>query len=64
MPIEYPMVVRVDNIGAMFLANNSVLSQQTKQISVKHHFIREVVYIDDIFWHVGKIENCIFNSTC
>ena len=37
------MVVRVDNIGAMFLANNSVLSQQTKHISVRHHFIREYV---------------------
>ena len=37
------MVVRVDVIGAMFLANNSVLSQRTKHISVRHHFIREYV---------------------
>ena len=43
MSIEYPMIVRVDNIGAMLLANNSVLSQQTKHISVRHHFIREYV---------------------
>ena len=43
MSVEYPMVVRVDNIGAMFLANNSVLSQRTKHISVRHHFIREYV---------------------
>ena len=33
----------VDNIGAMFLADSSVLSQQTKHISVRHHFIREYV---------------------
>ena len=45
MSFEYPMVVRVDNIRAMFLANNSVLSQQTKHISVRYHFIREYVAI-------------------
>ena len=35
--------MRVDNVGAMFLANNPVLSQRTKHISVRQHFIREFV---------------------
>ena len=41
--VEYPIIVRVDNVGAMFLANNPVLSQRTKHISVRQHFIREFV---------------------
>ena len=39
----YPMIVRVDNVGAMFLANNPALNQRTKHISVRQHFIREHV---------------------
>ena len=41
--VEYPMAVRVDNIGAMSLANNYFLSQPTKHISVRLYFIREYV---------------------
>ena len=39
----------MDNIGAMFLTNNPVLSQQTKHIiSVRQHFIREYVEIGTV----------------
>ena len=41
--INYPIIIRVDNVGAMFLANNPVLSQRTKHISVRHHFVREFI---------------------
>ena len=41
--VEYPIIVRVDNVGAMFLANNPVLRQRTKHISVRQHFIHEFV---------------------
>ena len=37
------MMVRVDNVTAMFLANNPALSQREKYISVRQHFIREHV---------------------
>ena len=37
------MMVRVDNVGTMFLANNPALSQRTKHISVRQHLIREHV---------------------
>jgi hypothetical protein len=40
--IHYPIVVYVDNIGAMFLANNET-STRTKHIDVRHHFVRELV---------------------
>ena len=39
--IQYPMIIRVDNVGAMFLGNNAVLTQQTKHISIRHHYIRQ-----------------------
>ena len=41
--VNYRIIVRVDNVGAMFLVNNPVLSQRTKHISVWHHFVREFI---------------------
>jgi hypothetical protein len=41
--IEYPIIARVDNVGAMFLSNNQSLSQRTKHISVRQHFVRQFV---------------------
>ena len=41
--VSYPMMVRIDNVGANVLANNLSLSQRTKYISVMQHFIREQV---------------------
>ena len=43
--IRYPIVVRVDNVGAMFLGNNPALSQRTKHISIRQHFTRQ--YVED-----------------
>ena len=43
--VMYPMIIRVDNVSAMFFANNPALNQRTKQISVRQHFNRE--YIDN-----------------
>ena len=41
--IEFPIVARVDNVGAMFLSNNHALSQRTKHISTRQHFIRQFI---------------------
>ena len=43
--IEYPIIVQVDNVGAIILGNNPSLSQQTKHISIRQHFIRQ--YVED-----------------
>jgi hypothetical protein len=43
--IELPIIIRVDNVGAIFLANNFSVSQKTKHIDIRAHFIRE--YIED-----------------
>ena len=36
-------MVRVDNVGAIFLANNLTTGDRTKHIDVRHHFVREIV---------------------
>ena len=41
--VTYPIIVRVDNVGAIFLSNNASLSQRTKHIDVRYHFVREFV---------------------
>jgi hypothetical protein len=43
--IELPIIIRVDNVGAIFLANNFSVSQRTKHIDIRAHFVRE--YIED-----------------
>jgi len=39
--IEYPILVEVDNQGAVFLARNEYMSSRTKHIDTKYLFIRE-----------------------
>ena len=41
--IELPIIVHCDNIGNTYLGNNATLSQRTKHIDVKHHFVREFI---------------------
>jgi hypothetical protein len=43
--VELPIIIRVDNVGAIFLANNFSISQRTKHIDIRTHFVRE--YIED-----------------
>jgi hypothetical protein len=33
----------VDNVGAIYLSNNNSLSQRTKHIDIRRHFVREYV---------------------
>ena len=43
--IKLPIIVRVDNVGAIFLGNNFSVGQRTKHIDIRAHFVRE--YIED-----------------
>ena len=43
--IEFPIKVRVDNVKAIYLANNFTTSQCTKHVDTRYHFVRE--FIDD-----------------
>ena len=37
------MTVNVDNIRAIFLANNKNASDRTKHVDVRYHFVREMI---------------------
>ncbi len=39
--VELPIVVNVDNVGAIYLASNATTSQQTRHIDVCYHFVRD-----------------------
>ena len=41
--VDLPIIVKVDNTGAIFLINNKKLGERTKHISTRYHFIRECV---------------------
>ena len=43
--VEYPVIVNVDNAGAIFLANNTSVLQRTKHIHTRVHFVRQ--YMDE-----------------
>jgi len=43
--VELPIRVNVDNIGAIFLAENQNSSDHTKHVDIHYHFIRQ--YIKD-----------------
>jgi hypothetical protein len=45
--LQYPIIIKCDNVGAIYLANNHCNSQKTKHIDARRHFVREWVE-DDI----------------
>jgi len=45
VPLEYPITVNVDNIGAVYLTKNATTGSRTKHIDTRYHFVRE--YIED-----------------
>ena len=42
MPVTLPIVVNVDNIGAIFLAENATSAARTRHIDTRYQFIREM----------------------
>jgi hypothetical protein len=45
--VKLPIIVRVDNIGAIFMTENVSTSSRTKHVDVKYHFVCE--YVEDGF---------------
>jgi hypothetical protein len=43
--VKLPIIIKTDNVGAIYLANNYTTSQRTKHIDVRVHFVRQ--YIED-----------------
>jgi hypothetical protein len=43
IPVKLPVIVRVDNVGAIFMSENSSTSSRTKHVDTRYHFVREFV---------------------
>ncbi len=41
--VKLPTVVHVDNVGAIYLAQNSSTGRGVKHMNIKHHFVREYI---------------------
>jgi ribosomal protein L7Ae-like RNA K-turn-binding protein len=41
--VQSPVTVRVDNMGAIFMAENTSSSSRTRHIDTRWHFVRELV---------------------
>jgi hypothetical protein len=41
--LELPITLRVDNTGAIYLANNHTTSPRTKHIDIRAHYVRELI---------------------
>jgi len=41
--VELPIIVHVDNVGAIFMAENVSTSTRTKHVNVHYHFVREFI---------------------
>jgi hypothetical protein len=41
--MQYPMTIRVDNTGAIYLANNQTIGQRSKHIDIRIHFVRNMI---------------------
>jgi hypothetical protein len=47
IPVKIPVIVRVDNMGAIFMSENASASSRTKHVDTRYHFVRE--YVEDGF---------------
>jgi Reverse transcriptase (RNA-dependent DNA polymerase) len=55
--LELPVIVNVDNVGAIFMAENSTATSRTRHVDTRYHFIRELIedgIIKIIFVRSGK----------
>ena len=46
--LKLPMTLRVDNAGAIYLANNHTTGQRTKHIDIRAHYVRELINNGDL----------------
>jgi hypothetical protein len=40
---KQPIIINVDNVGAMFIAENASATSKTKHIDIRYHFVREFI---------------------
>ena len=43
MEVKLPIVVRVDNVGTIFMAENNTATSRTRHIDARRHFVQEFI---------------------
>jgi hypothetical protein len=56
MTVKLPIVVRCDNVGAIFMAKNSSFGVRTRHVDTRYHFIRK--HIEDGFIQIVFVKSC------
>jgi hypothetical protein len=41
--VALPIIVRVDNVGAIYLANNAISGPRMKHVDIRYHFVRDFI---------------------
>ena len=54
--VKLPIIVRCDNVGAIFMAENSSSGVRTRHVDIRYHFVREHV-VDD-FIKIVFVKSC------
>jgi len=63
--VELPIVVRVDNIGAIYLSENATTSGRTKHVDTRYHYVHEYIegkFIKIIFVRSEDNDSDIFTK--
>ena len=65
MKVKLPIVVHVDNLGAVFMSENVSVSQRTKHVDIRYRFVQEFVldrFIKVIFVRTEDNDSDIFTK--
>ena len=54
--VKLPIIIRCDNVGAIFMAENSSSGVRTRHVDIRYHFVREHV-VDD-FIKIVFVKSC------
>ena len=43
IPVQLPVIIRVDNMGAIFMSENVSATARTRHVDTRYHFVREFI---------------------
>jgi hypothetical protein len=56
MNVKLPIVVRCNDVAAIFMAKNSSFGVRTRHVDTRYHFIQE--HIEDGFIQIVFVKSC------
>ena len=63
--IQKPIIVHVDNVGAIFMTENASATARTKHVDIRYHYVREFImdgFIKIIFVKSDQNKSDIFTK--